>query len=223
MLHLKLDYRRGDFHLNLELTSEHRITALSGDSGSGKTTLLDLIAGLKTPQAGKIEVEGTLLFDSSQGLDIPVEERRVGYLFQDGKLFPHLSVKDNLLYGRKRRQFEGPALEEVVSVLELGNMLERSPNRLSGGEKQRVALGRALLSAPRILLLDEPLANLDEGAKTRILDYLDRTLRHFQLPALYVSHSSREIRDLADWLILIGKGNVLRQGLPAGMLAGSDS
>ncbi|MDP6419067.1 MAG: ATP-binding cassette domain-containing protein [Candidatus Krumholzibacteria bacterium] len=223
MLHLKLDYRRGDFHLELELTSEHRITALSGDSGSGKTTLLDLIAGLKTPRAGRIEVDGTLLFDSSQGLDIPVEDRRVGYLFQDGKLFPHLSVKDNLLYGRKRRQYEGPALEEVVSVLELGNMLERSPNRLSGGEKQRVALGRALLSAPRILLLDEPLANLDEGAKTRILDYLDRTLRHFQLPALFVSHSSREIRDLADWLILIGKGNVLRQGLPAGMLAGADS
>lgn len=214
MLELELAYRRGDFSLELALKLDERVCAVFGPSGSGKTSLLDLIAGLRRPDAGRILLDGEPLFDSARGIDLRPEQRHLGYLFQDGALFPHLSVRGNLRYGLRRRGGGGPGLDEVVAVLGLEDLLERRPERLSGGEKQRVALGRALLSAPKLLMLDEPLASLDDGLKARILPFLSRTVAAFDVPMLYVSHSSEELRGLAERVILLEKGRISGEGEP---------
>jgi molybdate transport system ATP-binding protein len=221
MLELKLKYRRASFKLDIDTTLNQKVTAFFGPSGCGKTTLLNLIAGLERPESGLIRLADETLFDSETGIDLPPERRCVGYLFQEGRLFPHLSILGNLRYGLRRSKDGGALLEEVVEVLELQNLLDRRPHQLSGGEKQRAALGRALLRAPRLLLLDEPLASLDESLKERILPFLARTVGHFDLPMIYVSHSSVELLSLADHVKLLENGKIAGEGAPEALFPDS--
>jgi molybdate transport system ATP-binding protein len=190
------------------------IIALFGRSGSGKSTLTNIISGLLAPDAGVVRLDGAVLTDARLGLDIPVERRRIGYVFQDARLFPHLSVAANLRYGERRRR-KAPALiafDEVVALLALGGLLERKPWQLSGGERQRVALGRALLSQPRLLLLDEPLASLDVARREEVLPYLVALRERLSIPMVYVSHQFEEVLRLATHLVLLEGGRVLAEG-----------
>ncbi len=190
------------------------ITALFGRSGAGKTSLINLMAGLARPDRGRIALGDRVLFDSERGIDLPPEQRRMGYVFQEGRLFPHLNVRGNLEYGMKRRAGNGHGLsfDRVAGLLDLGHLLERRPGGLSGGEKQRVAIGRALLSNPELLLLDEPLASLDAGRKNEILPFLERLRDDPGIPMIYVSHNMEEIVRLADVMVLISEGRVLASG-----------
>lgn len=206
--------RRGAFSLAAQFESEAGLTVLFGRSGSGKTTLLNAIAGLVRPDAGRIVVDGEVFYDSQAGVSVPVQKRRIGYVFQEGRLLPHLDVRRNLGYGR----FFTPAadryvdFERVVALLDLGALLARRPHHLSGGEKQRVAIGRALLASPRVLLLDEPLASLDAARKGEILHYVERLRDEVKIPIVYVSHSIEEVTRLADTLVLISDGRVTGVG-----------
>ncbi len=186
------------------------VTALFGPSGAGKTSLVSMVAGLLTPDEGRIVLEGTVLFDSQAHTNLPPERRRVGYVFQEGRLFPHLSVKGNLAYGQRLapRGRTWASWEQVVELLGLEGLLERRPARLSGGEKQRVAIGRALLASPRLLLLDEPLASLDAQRKDEVLGYLGRLTQHLAIPVIYVSHQPGEILRLADSVVRVEAGQV---------------
>ncbi|MCQ4159683.1 molybdenum ABC transporter ATP-binding protein [Roseomonas sp. GC11] len=190
------------------------VTVLFGPSGCGKSTLLAAVAGLLRPEAGRIALGGAVLFDSRAGVMLPPERRRCGVVFQDARLFPHLSVEANLRYGLRRapRGAEGPDFSEVVELLGIGTLLGRRPALLSGGEKQRVALGRALLSRPRLLLMDEPLAALDQGRKAEVLPFLARLKQRLRLPILYVTHAMAEVDRLADTLVLMQAGRVLASG-----------
>lgn len=210
VLHFDLAYQRGDFTLSAKAEIGEGVTALVGPSGAGKSTLLALIAGLLTPQCGTLRFDGELLIDTSTQREVPPWQRHFGLVFQDGQLFPHLSVRDNLLYGWHRR----PAAErrftlpQVLELLEIGPLQARRPAHLSGGERQRVALGRALLSSPRLLLLDEPLASLDERLKSQILPFLKRVKEETRLPMLYVSHLRAEVDYLADRVLAIEQGRL---------------
>ncbi len=211
MLEVAVEKRLGDFRVDAKFSCETSgIVALFGRSGAGKTTLVNLLAGLLRPDAGRIVLDGTALFDSERGLDLPPERRRLGYVFQEGRLFPHLSVRGNLTYGLRR---VAPAerrigLDQIVALIGLDALLERRPRDLSGGEKQRVALGRALLANPRLLLLDEPLAALDQPRKEEILPFIERLLDDFAIPIIYVSHAMPEIVRLADTMVLMSDGRV---------------
>lgn len=203
------------FDLDVAFAAEGGITALFGRSGAGKTTVVNAVAGLLRPQSGKITLQGDTLFDSAAGRFTPPAARRFGYVFQDARLFPHLSVQENLEFGARYapKDAQGATLEEVLDLLGLANLTNRAPATLSGGEKQRVALGRALLSKPRMLLMDEPLASLDGPRKQEILPYLERLRDGPQrLPVLYVSHAVDEIARLADTLVLLQDGKVARAG-----------
>jgi molybdate transport system ATP-binding protein len=204
----------GGFSLDAALETSAQVTALSGPSGSGKTSVLYMIAGLLRPQWGAIRLGEHVWLDSLQGIHLKAEQRHVGFVFQDHLLFPHLSVQRNLMYGRRRRRGRSIAIEpsRVIEVLELGDLLARYPRNLSGGEKQRVALGRSLLSGPELLLMDEPLAALDQGLKDRILTYLERVVAEWHVPTIYVSHSLAEVRRLADRVIVLDQGRVLLSG-----------
>jgi molybdate transport system ATP-binding protein len=190
------------------------ITALFGRSGAGKTSLVNMLAGLLRPDRGRIELDGTVLFDSAKGIDLPPERRRLGYVFQESRLFPHMSVRANLTYGMRRtppaQRRIGP--DEVVEVLGIGHLLDRRPRQLSGGERQRVALGRALLASPRLLLMDEPLASLDAARKAEILPFIERMRDAFAVPVVYVTHAMDEIVRLADTLVLLDEGRVAAVG-----------
>jgi molybdate transport system ATP-binding protein len=204
----------GAFRLQGAFASDAAITALFGRSGCGKSTLLNLVAGLLRPERGRIAVGDRVLFDSAAGIDVPAEKRRVGYVFQDGLLLPHLSVRQNLLYGRL---FTPPAerwaeLDRIVALLDLAPLLERRPQRLSGGEKQRVAIGRALLASPRLLLLDEPLASLDAARRGEILYYIERLRDEVSVPIVYVSHEIEEVVRLAGHMVLLSEGEVAASG-----------
>lgn len=207
--------RFSGFELDVAFEAAEGITALFGRSGAGKTTVINAVAGLLRPDAGHVRLQGETLFDSSSGHFLPPPARRLGYVFQDARLFPHLSVQDNLTFGARyaSASAKGATLDEVVALLGLEALLPRMPARLSGGEKQRVALGRALLCKPRMLLMDEPLANLDGPRKQEILPYLER-LRDgpLGLPILYVSHAVDEVARLADTLVLLKAGRVEAQG-----------
>ncbi len=213
------------FCLEVDVTLSGRVTALFGPSGAGKTSLLELIAGLRRPAAGGIALGGTMLTDVAARVFVPPPQRRVGYVPQEGALFPHLRVRENLRYG-ERRDAGGPAgltFDHVVEVLEIGDLLDRRVPSLSGGEKQRVALGRALLSGPRLLLLDEPLAGLDAGLKDRLMPYLQRVRDEFALPMVYVTHSAEEVMALCDDVVVLEAGRVGRRGAPADLFVQTDT
>jgi molybdate transport system ATP-binding protein len=207
---LAVRHRRGDFTLEVALESDARVIALFGPSGSGKSTLLHVVAGLIRPDRGVVRVEGRVLTDTAAGVFLPPHRRRIGYVFQDGRLFPHLSVRGNLGYGRrfapKPERYAHP--EEIVALLGLGSLLDRRPQTLSGGEKQRVAIGRALLASPRLLLMDEPLASLDAGRKAETLPYIERLRDELRIPIVYVSHSREEVDRLADEIVELRGGRL---------------
>jgi molybdate transport system ATP-binding protein len=213
MLEFDARHRAGRFALEAAFSSAARVTALFGRSGAGKSTVLNIIAGLTRPQAGHVAIDGRVLYDAAAGIDLPPHERRIGYVFQEGRLLPHLTVRQNLLYGRFfSRKKASLAFERAVELLGLGELLERRPGALSGGEKQRVALGRALLANPQVLLLDEPLASLDTPRKAEILYYIERLRDDVRVPMVYVSHSLDEVVRLADTMVLLSDGRVLGAG-----------
>jgi molybdate transport system ATP-binding protein len=213
------------FELNIDVTFDSRITAIFGPSGSGKTTLLDAIAGLRDMADGEIEIDGRVLFSSARGIHLPPRQRDIGYVPQEGALFPHLSVRRNIAFGAQRKTDTAMpiSMDHVLEVLEISHIADRGIAKLSGGEAQRVALARAILSHPRLLLLDEPLAALDIGLKEKILPYLDRVREEFQIPMIYVTHNLTEVLTLADWVLMIRHGRLLAQGVPKDVLGTLDT
>ncbi len=223
VLRINVSKRLGEFAIDASFASEGRVTGLFGASGAGKTSLINMIAGLLRPDRGTIVVDGEILDDTAVPLHVPVHRRRIGYVFQDARLFPHLNVRQNLDYGRRMNRLAVDAAQErrVTDLLDIGNLMDRRPGRLSGGERQRVALGRALLSQPRLLLLDEPLGSLDEERKEEILPYLVRLRDEAGIPMVYVSHDASEMRQLATYIVTLRRGRVTSLGganiLPAAL------
>jgi molybdate transport system ATP-binding protein len=211
-LEVTLYHRQGDFTLDIAFRTDSRATALFGPSGSGKTTALNAIAGLLRPERGRIVFDGRIMLDTDSDVFVPPYRRRMGYVFQDGRLFPHLTVRQNLLFGRffagRRAARRDPAitLDRVVGLLGIEHILARRPVNLSGGERQRVAIGRALLSEPCMLLMDEPLAALDGARKAEILSVLERLRDVARVPILYVSHDVAEVSRIANNVILLENG-----------------
>jgi molybdate transport system ATP-binding protein len=219
-----IEAERGKFALNVQFESDARLVGLFGPSGSGKTTLIHLIAGLVRPTRGRIEIDGQTLFDSGRNIDVPARQRRVGLVYQDSLLFPHLSVRQNVAFGH----FFTPKPERripyhsVLETLGIGTLLDRRPGTLSGGERQRVALARALLASPRILLLDEPLASLDFDRKVEIMNLIERLRDEFRIPILYVSHAIEEVSRLAGHVVVLRDGRVAGAGPAADALSQSN-
>jgi molybdate transport system ATP-binding protein len=214
MLSIRLSRRLPEFPLEVDVACPYPVTAVFGPSGSGKSTLLNMVAGLLPPDRGEVRLDEEVIYSSERGIDLPPERRRIGYVFQDDLLFPHLTVIQNLRYGYDRlprglRRFE---VDRIVELLEIGPLLDRRPALLSGGERQRVALGRALLASPRLLLMDEPLASLDQGLKNRIIPYLRHIRSDLRIPILYISHSVAEILELTGQVIVLQRGRVLASG-----------
>ncbi|MCE9686122.1 molybdenum ABC transporter ATP-binding protein ModC [Shewanella sp. AS16] len=211
MLNIKLEKRLGDICLKVDASLPLKgVTAVFGLSGAGKSSLINMLAGLVTPDSGSIALGQEWLFNSELGINLAVEKRRTGYVFQDARLFPHYKVRGNLNYGNRDKD---PAhFDLIVALLGLESLLERYPGTLSGGEKQRVAMGRALLSRPRLLLLDEPLASLDAPRKRELLPYLQALAERLAIPIIYVSHSLDEILQLADRLLVLERGQQVACG-----------
>ncbi|HYX04708.1 MAG TPA: molybdenum ABC transporter ATP-binding protein [Reyranella sp.] len=226
-LDVDVDHVRDSFRLSARFSAAPGLTALFGRSGSGKTTLVDIVGGLIRPDRGKVAVDGQVLVDTERGLFVPKHRRRIGYVFQDSRLFPHLSVRRNLLYGRWFTRDDGDRaaadLASVVKLLGIEHLLKRQPASLSGGEKQRVAIGRALLAHPRLLLMDEPLASLDEARRAEILPYIERLRDEAGVPILYVSHSVAEVARLATTVVILTDGKVTAAGPVADILSQADS
>lgn len=214
MLDIDIRHRVGALDMNVAFRTDGPVTALFGRSGAGKTTLLNLIAGLSRPEAGRIALDNVVLFDREKRIALPSRKRRIGYVFQDARLFPHLTVKQNLLFGRwlAGLPLRDAQVERIFALLDLGGLLARRPAHLSGGEKQRVALGRALLAGPRLLLMDEPLASLDDDRKAEILAHLEAVRDEIRIPVVYVSHARSEVRRLASHVALIEKGRLTAFG-----------
>ncbi|MDZ4792118.1 MAG: molybdenum ABC transporter ATP-binding protein [Hyphomicrobiales bacterium] len=213
-LTVEVRHQFGAFHLDASFVSSGRLTALFGSSGSGKTSIVNLIGGLVRPREGRIAIDGRVLVDTKADIFIPKHQRRIGYVFQDARLFPHLSIRQNLQYGRwftavaeRVTDFDG-----IVGLLGLESLLDRKPNLLSGGEKQRVAIGRALLASPKLLLMDEPLASLDDARKAEILPYIERLRDEAKTPIVYVSHAISEVARLATDIVVMSNGRVLASG-----------
>ena len=210
------------FSLDIDISFESRVASIFGPSGAGKTSLLDAIAGLREVASGEIEIAGRVLLSSSRGIKLSPQERSIGYVPQEAALFPHLSVRKNILFGANRKGNPDSKahikLDHVTALLEIGHLLDRPVTHLSGGESQRVSLARAILSRPQLLLLDEPLASLDIGLKERILPYLRRVRDEFAIPMIYVTHNSTEVLSLADWVVMIKEGKVVTQGVPQEVL-----
>jgi molybdate transport system ATP-binding protein len=213
-LDIDIRYRQESFLLDASFCLDSSRAAVFGPSGSGKSTFLHLLAGLKTPRAGRIVLDGDVLFDRAAGVNVPPHRRRVGMVFQDGRLFPHLTVEGNLRYGLKRIPGEGARLrfDEIVRLLEIEELLRRRPATLSGGERQRVALARSLLAQPRLLLLDEPLAGVDASRKASIIPFLERVFEKTDTPVLIVSHDLSEILPLTRDMIVLDGGRVAGLG-----------
>ena len=214
MLRVDVVKQLGEFSIEAAFASEGRVTGLFGASGAGKTSLISMIAGLLKPDRGTIAIDGETLEDTAARVHVPAHRRRIGYVFQDARLFPHLDVGQNLDYGRRmNRLAHDPAnLGRVIDLLDIGKLLDRRPGQLSGGERQRVALGRALLAQPRLLLLDEPLGSLDEERKAEILPYLVRLRDEANVPMVYVSHDADEMRQLATQVVMLRRGRVVAFG-----------
>jgi molybdate transport system ATP-binding protein len=214
MLRVDVSKRLGEFAIEASFANEGRVTGLFGASGAGKTSLINMIAGLLRPDRGVIAIDGETLDDTSTRTHVAAHRRRIGYVFQDARLFPHLDVRGNLDYGRRMNRLaeDGVLWRRVTELLDIGDLLDRRPGKLSGGERQRVALGRALLSQPRLLLLDEPLGSLDEERKEEILPYLVRLRDEAGIPMVYVSHDPSEMRQLASQIAIIRRGRVTAFG-----------
>ncbi len=224
-IEIAVSHQLGAFALAADFTSNGRLTALFGRSGSGKTSLVNIIAGLIRPQRGRIAIDGQVLLDSERGIFVPKHKRRIGYVFQEARLFPHLTVRQNLLYGQwfaPKTDAVGSEIADVLDLLGIGHLLHRHPGRLSGGEKQRVAIGRALLAKPRLLLMDEPLASLDEARKAEILPYIERLRDAFGIPIVYVSHSVAEVARLASNLVVLVQGSVIASGSTIDLMSRPD-
>lgn len=223
-LAVDVTHRFGSFLLEARFVSEGRLTAFFGRSGSGKTSLVNLIAGVIRPDRGRIVLDDTVLVDIKQRIFVPKYRRRVGYVFQEGRLFPHLTVRQNLLFGRwfTPRRERNIGFDQVLDLLGIAHLLDRRPGALSGGEKQRVAIGRALLTSPRLLLLDEPLASLDDTRKEEILPFIERLRDEAQVPIVYVSHSISEVSRLATTVVTILDGRVVAVGPPTEVLGRGD-
>ncbi len=209
MIVLNFQLSQGSFTLALSVQLDRSVTALFGPSGAGKTTVLDAIAGLRTPAGGSITINGRVLFDSPSRINVPAHHRHVGYVAQDVALFPHMSVRRNVLYGK--REGQKLQLPTVAKMLEIESLLDRDVPQLSGGEKQRVALARALMSAPELLLLDEPLAAVDVERRKRILPYLERVRDELKVPIVYVTHDLAEATQLADEVLVLDQGRVVQR------------
>jgi molybdate transport system ATP-binding protein len=216
MIAVDLSYRRGDFQLVAAFASDARILALVGPSGAGKSTLSLLIAGLLRPDAGRISTNGVTLVDTYCGVFVPPEKRRIGFVFQDAMLFPHLSVRYNILFGRwfTPKSERRVPFDHVIETLGVAHLLERRPATLSGGERQRIGLARALLSSPRLLLMDEPMASLDFARRQEIMGLIERLRDEFAIPMLIVSHAADEVVRLADEAVVLDHGRVVAQGAP---------
>jgi molybdate transport system ATP-binding protein len=200
----------GDFRLDAGFDGEGRVTALFGPSGSGKSTILRMIAGLLRPDWGRIVLNGRVVFDSAERINLPPYQRGVGLVFQDGLLFPHMSVRQNLLYGPWARRTGRPAaFNDTIEILDIGKLLDRAPRTLSGGERQRVAIGRALLSDPAVLLMDEPVTAIDQERRAEILPYLETLTQESPTPLLYVSHAMVEIERLTGDVVYLKNGRVV--------------
>jgi molybdate transport system ATP-binding protein len=203
----------GDFHLDAAFSLDGRRVGIFGASGCGKSTLMHLLAGLLKPDNGRIRLGEAVLFDSTAGINVPPEKRRVGVVFQHAHLFPHMSVQRNLLYGWRRTPEQDRHIkpEAIIEVLHLGHLLDRGVNLLSGGERQRVALARTVLTCPRLILMDEPLAGLDEELKSQIMLYLNKVFSNFDIPLLFISHSLLEMRLMTEQILIIENGQIVRQ------------
>jgi molybdate transport system ATP-binding protein len=204
----------GAFKLNVRFAAASGATALFGPSGAGKTSVINMIAGLLAPDRGAIALDDTVLFDDAKAIDVPPYRRRIGYVFQEGRLFPHLSVRQNLDYGRRMRGRPRDAneFERIAALLDISHLLDRRPRMLSGGERQRVAVGRALLTGPRLLLLDEPLVSLDAAHKREILPYFVRLRDEAGIPIVYVSHMPAEVRRIATTVVRLDDGSITATG-----------
>jgi molybdate transport system ATP-binding protein len=216
MILLDFCLSQGGFVLEVRQQLAASITALFGPSGAGKTTVLDAIAGLRSPQAGEISIGPRCLFSRTRRINLPPHERRVGYVTQDVALFPHMNVRRNIEYGRRKGQ--KLEIDALATMLEIQPLLDRGVGMLSGGERQRVALARALMSSPELLLLDEPLAAVDFELRRRILPYLERVRDTLALPILYVTHDREEVRSVAEHVIVLDQGKVVRAGHPGELL-----
>ncbi len=215
-LEVDIDHRREEFRLEAKFAAQPGLVSLFGRSGSGKTTLVNIVAGIIKPTRGRVAVDGEVLVDTERGIFVPKHRRRIGYVFQEGRLFPHLSVRQNLLFGNwfTRGQSGGAKtdLASIVDLLGIGPLLDRRPASLSGGEKQRVAIGRALLAHPRLLLMDEPLASLDEERRAEILPFIERLRDSTGIPIVYVSHALAEVARLATTVVMLANGRVTGVG-----------
>jgi molybdate transport system ATP-binding protein len=216
MLVVEVEKRLGDLTVAAQFEAGDGATALFGPSGAGKTTIVNMIAGLMRPDRGRIAYRGEMLFDQASGIDRPPHVRRFGYVFQDGRLFPHLNVARNLDYGRRMCGLARDAAHtaRIVDMLDIGHLATRHPGKLSGGERQRVAIGRALLMRPHLLLLDEPLASLDAARKHEIMPYLERLRDDTRMPMIYVSHHLAEVRRIATAVVRLERGKVEAVGGP---------
>ncbi len=214
MLVVHAEKQLGEFSIIVSFTSDSGATALFGPSGAGKTSIINMIAGLLRPDRGRIVLDGETLFDEAARIAVPAWRRRIGYVFQEGRLFPHFTVQRNLDYGRWMggHATDPAAFNRVVELLDIGHLLERRPGKLSGGERQRVAVGRALLMRPHLLLLDEPLASLDTARKRDILPYLERLRDEARVPIIYVSHNAAEVKRIASHVVRIEDGRVVATG-----------
>ena len=217
MISINITQQLGDFLLDVQFEAPNGVTAIFGKSGSGKTSVVNAVAGLNRPDHGRISIGEDVLFDHMQGINLPARKRRIGYVFQDARLFPHMTVLRNLRYGGAHDA------DQVISVLGLDALLERMPSGLSGGEKQRVALGRALMCNPQILLLDEPLAALDAARKAEILPYIERLRDQMKTPMLYVSHDVSEVARLATTVVVLDNGKALLTGPVTSVLADAEA
>lgn len=214
MLSVNVSKQLGELTLEAQFESSGMVTGLYGPSGAGKTSIVNMIAGLLKPDRGTISLQGDILDDSACGYHTPTHLRRIGYVFQDARLFPHLDVQTNLDYGRRMNGHSRDADEEdrIVALLDIDHLLTRRIAQLSGGEKQRIALGRALLAKPRLLLLDEPLGSLDDERKQEILPYFARLRDDVKIPMVYVSHDADEMRRLATHVVTLKRGTIVAQG-----------
>jgi molybdate transport system ATP-binding protein len=216
-LAIDIKHRLENFQIDARFETGGGLIALFGRSGAGKTSIVNIVAGLIRPDQGSVTIDGIAMVDTARGIFVPVHKRRVGYVFQDGRLFPHLTVRQNLVYGRwfaPKSERHGE-LDKVADLLGISHLLDRRPAKLSGGEKQRAAIGRALLASPRLLLMDEPLASLDEARKAEILPYIERLRDDSGVPIVYVSHSVPEVARLASTIVLVSEGSVAAVGATA--------